>query len=95
MPLPLHRIQLHATKAFRLLYTGIPSISTSVPFESDLRILATSSVHISILCSDTAEGLAIVPAHYDEAYILGNKSDYLVHCSTGGDIRLNFLIQDG
>ena len=72
-PLLLHRIRTHAVKAFRLPYTGIPSTSTSVLFESDSKIQDTSSAHTSILWPDTAEDLATVQVHYDEAYILGSK----------------------
>ena len=53
---------------------GSPVQSISVPFESDSRILATSSVHISILCNNTAEDLATAQVRYVEAYILGNKA---------------------
>ena len=61
------------------------STSISVPFESDSRTRDINSVHISIQHNDTAEGPVTVQVPYDEAYIQGSKSNYLVHCKTGGD----------
>ena len=86
MPLLLLRIQTHIIKAYRLLYTGILSTNTSVLFELDSKTHDTSSIYTSIQWPDTAKDPAIAVAHYDEACILGNKSSYLVHCSTGGDM---------
>ena len=73
MPLLLPQIQSCVIKAFRLLSTGTPSISTLVLFESDSKTHDTSSIHTSILLNDTAEDLATVQVHYNEAYILGSK----------------------
>ena len=73
-PLLLHRIQLHAIKAFKLPYTGIPCISNSVLFESDSKTRDTNSVPTLIRLSVIAEGLATVQVQDDEAYILGSKA---------------------
>ena len=74
MPLLLLQVQLHAIKAYRLLYTGTHSISTLVLFKLDSKTRDTSSVHISILWCDTAVDLATVQVPYDEAYIPGSKA---------------------
>ena len=73
-PLLLSRTRIQTTRAYRRPSIGIPSISISVPFESDSKTHDTSSVHTLTQCSDTAEDLATVQVYYDEAYILGSKA---------------------
>ena len=72
-PLLLHQTNLHAVKVFKPPSIGTQSISGLEPYDLDQKILGTSSVYTMILCSNTAEGLATVKVHNDEAYTLGSK----------------------
>ena len=74
MPLLPLLPKLLINKAFKPLSIGTQYTNSLELYELDSKILGTSSVYTSILCSNTEEVLVLMKVHIDKAYTHNSKA---------------------
>ena len=74
MPLLPLLPKLLMNKAFKPPSIGTQYTNSLELYELDSKILGTSSVYTSILCSNTEEVLVLMKVHIDKAYTHNSKA---------------------